>query len=282
MRILQTGRTAMDRGKSRIRKPPGDSEGTPDRPASDGSSAPPPRQVLSALEIFSEGFAHHINNLMTVVTGYSDLLISKIEKDDPMREELMAIHRAGCRAAGIARQLMYFAGEEPCPTQELDIGEIISDIEERLTLALGGKTDLEIAIEGHLHRVRAARKQLERIVIFLAVNAREAMAEGGKLFISVGNVNGKPGYEEGDSRWVHLRIRDTGYGIEEDVRSCIFLPFFTTKTVKNSRGLGLSSVCGTVRRLGGDIRVDSRHGQGTTFDIYLPAVGEEDNRNTGR
>jgi PAS domain S-box-containing protein len=234
-------------------------------------------QKMEALGVLTGGIAHDFNNLMTTVIGYSSLLLSKTDEQDPMHRRIESIKRAGEQAASLTQQILAFSRRQTSQPQVLDLNAVIKDLETMFQRLLGENTELTFSLEPGLCYVKVDPAQIERVIMNLVVNAYEAMPGGGKIIISTENVvadgdlyPSRPEQEAG--RYVCLSVIDTGVGMDTETRQRIFEPFFSTK--EEGTGLGLSVVYGVVRQHGGWIDVVSEPGRGCTFQIYLPAVFE--------
>jgi PAS domain S-box-containing protein len=220
-------------------------------------------QKMDAIGKLAGGIAHDFNNLMTAVLGYSDLLLNKLNGDDQAaREKVEGIRDAALRASDLTRQLLAFGRRQMLQTRDVDVREVVMRSENLLRRLIGEDVRLDTIVANDPVVVRADPTQLDQIVINLAVNAREAMPDGGTLTIVVA-------VEEGQAV---LGVGDTGVGMDEATRERIFEPFFTTKPFGEGSGLGLSTVEGIVAQSGGTIAVSSTVGRGTVFTIRLPLV----------
>lgn len=242
-------------------------------------------QKMDALGRLAGGVAHDFNNLLTVINGYSEMLLDTLPASDPNRAELTEIHAAGRRAEGLTRQLLAFSRRQPMEMQVLNLNEVLRGMVTMLGRVLGEEIALRVEPAPELGSVRADRGQVEQVIVNLAVNARDAMPEGGTLTIRT--LRAMVG-ERGDSlpteavppaieagTYVVLLIRDTGIGMSPEVQERVFEPFFTTKAKGKGIGLGLATVYGIVTQSGGSIGLASTPGEGTEFAIYLPAVDQE-------
>ena len=232
-------------------------------------------QRLEAVGRLAGGVAHDFNNLLTVILGYSTMLLRRLSEGDALTPKVREIQRAGERAAALTHQLLAFSRRQVLVPRILDLGAIIHDMESMLRRLLGDDIELATAVDADLDRVRADPGQIEQVVVNLAVNARDAMPEGGRLTIEARNVEiaSAVPVERGElppGQYVTLCVRDTGSGMSDDVRRQVFEPFFTTKEKGKGTGLGLATVHGIVAQSGGHIALETGPGSGTVFRIYLP------------
>jgi two-component system, cell cycle sensor histidine kinase and response regulator CckA len=235
-------------------------------------------QRLEAVGRLAGGIAHEFNNMMTVVTGYGELLLSRLGAGDPMRPEIEQIKRAGDRAASLTRQLLAFSRKQVLQPRELDLNAVVLHMDKMLRRLIGEDVALVTVPAEGLWTVKADPGQLEQVLVNLAVNARDAMPGGGRLLVETANVvldeacaAHRP--EVAPGPYVLLSMADTGVGMDEETRTHLFEPFYTTKGPGKGTGLGLATVYGIVAQSGGHIDVESAPGQGTTFRIYLPRAG---------
>jgi PAS domain S-box-containing protein len=219
-------------------------------------------QKMDSIGKLAGGIAHDFNNLMTAVIGYSDLLLPQMGAEDGGREKVEAIRDSAVRASDLTRQLLAFSRRQILQTQDIDLRDVVTRMDTLLTRLIGESIRLQTLTGSEPVIVRADRTQLERVVMNLAVNARDAMPEGGLLTVAV--------VSAGDS--AVLSVIDDGIGMDDETRVKIFEPFFTTKPLAEASGLGLSTVHGIVGQSGGTVQVESRRGRGTAFTIRLPAV----------
>ncbi len=235
-------------------------------------------QRLEAVGRLAGGVAHDFNNLLTAITGYSELLLHERRHDRELCEQVEEIHRAARRAAALTSQLLTFSRHRAAQSKVLVLSAVIAETEKMLRRVIG--EDIELSVQGDSQGgcVRADRGQLEQVVMNLAVNARDAMPQGGALTIKtecqhlVPPCSAEIGVPPGD--YVVLSVTDTGQGMSQHTLSHVFEPFFTTKEPDKGTGLGLSTVYGIIQRGGGHIRIASELGKGTTFTIYLPRMFE--------
>ena len=236
-------------------------------------------QKMESIGRLAGGVAHDFNNLLTVINGYSQLLLGKLNAADPLRAGLTEIHKAGERAAGLTRQLLAFSRKQVLQPRGLNVNRVVEEMRPMLERLVGEAVEVRVALNAESGVVRADPHQLEQVVMNLVVNARDAMPGGGKLLIETAGVERDESYarlhlEARAGRYVMLAVSDNGVGMDEETRQRIFEPFFTTKGVGQGTGLGLSMVQGIVAQSGGYIDAYSEPGQGTTFKIYLPRVTE--------
>ncbi|HKW95995.1 MAG TPA: GAF domain-containing protein [Methylomirabilota bacterium] len=233
-------------------------------------------QKMEAVGQLAGGIAHDFNNILTVIGGRSHLLLARAPADDPARPDIELIGKASDRAAALTRQLLAFSRKQVLEPKVLDLNALVGGLAPMLRRLIGEHIDLLIVPGAGLEQVLADPGQLEQVVMNLAVNAREAMPEGGMLKIETAVVelpDGGHHHAQGHvppGRYVTLAVQDSGCGMDSTTLGKIFEPFFTTKEAGKGTGLGLSTVYGIVHQSAGFIGVDSRVGQGTAFTIYLP------------
>lgn len=235
-------------------------------------------QKMESIGTLAGGIAHDFNNLMTAVTGYSDLALRSLKADDSLRPKIEEIKKAGERAASLTRQLLAFSRKQMLQPKVLDLNTVVSGMAQMLPRVIGEHIDLRLKLDGYLGQIKADPGQIEQVLVNLAVNARDAMPDGGSLIIKTENVHltGKPDQRSTiePGHYVMMSVSDTGAGMNAETQSHIFEPFFTTKEVGKGTGLGLSTVYGIVKQSGGWVWVYSEVGKGTIFRIYLPRVDE--------
>jgi CheY-like chemotaxis protein len=221
------------------------------------------------------GVAHDFNNLLTAILGYCELLLADLGPGDPHRADVSRIQKAGASAAGLTRQLLAFSRKEIIEPKLLDLNLIVTDMRALLGRLIREDVKVVLDLAPELAPVRADRGQVEQIVINLAVNARDAMPDGGTLRIETANVELDERYAKTHlavkpGPHVVLTVADTGSGMTAQVQARLFEPFFTTKEIGKGTGLGLATVHGIVARSGGSVHVDSAVGKGATFKVYFP------------
>jgi two-component system cell cycle sensor histidine kinase/response regulator CckA len=232
-------------------------------------------QKMQAVGQLAGGVAHDFNNLLTAMIGFCDLLLLRCRPGDPSFADITQIKQNANRAANLVRQLLAFSRQQTLQPRVLDITDVLVELSHLLRRLIGENIDLKV-VHGHeLGLVKVDQGQLEQVIINLAVNARDAMPNGGTLTIRTGNVThrepARRGHEvmpPGD--YLSIQVADTGVGIPKENLERIFEPFFSTKEIGSGTGLGLSTVYGIVKQTGGFVFVDSRPDQGTTFQILLP------------
>lgn len=236
---------------------------------------------MEAVGRLSGGIAHDFNNLLGVIIGYSQVLKRKVSSDSQLLECAEEIEKAGQRAASLTRQLLAFSRQQILTPSILKLNDLVLDMVKMLPRLLGEDVSVTTSLHPDLGMVKADQGQIEQVIMNLAVNARDAMPEGGTLRIETANVEldqvycwQHPGARPG--RYVMLAVIDSGTGIDPDTLNHIFEPFFTTKEVGKGTGLGLATVYGVVKQSGGYIWVDSSPGHGASFQIFLPCVAERD------
>ncbi len=236
-------------------------------------------QKMQAIGQLAGGVAHDFNNLLTAIIGFCDLLLLRHKPGDPSFSDIMQIKQNSNRAANLVRQLLAFSRQQTLRPRIQDLTDILTELSHLMRRLIGANIELDFVHGQDTGLVKVDVGQMEQVLINLAVNARDAMTEGGRLTIKTGTFENKKPLEKGadtmpPGQWVTLSVTDTGHGIPREIIGRIFEPFFTTKAVGSGTGLGLATVYGIIRQTGGYLEVESEVGQGTTFTIYLPRLTE--------
>ncbi len=236
-------------------------------------------QKMEAVGRLSGGIAHDFNNFLTAITGYSDLILSQMDRTDPRRENLEEILRAAEKSSALTRQLLAFSRKQILRPSIVDVNDEVNDMKKLLDRLIGEKIELSTRLEEQLLSVRIDPVQVAQIILNLVINARDAMPTGGKLVIRTDNVEfpDSTGAIPDMARhgiYVKLSIGDTGTGIESEHLSRIFEPFYSTKETGKGTGLGLSLIKDIASQYEGWVTVESELGKGTVFSIFLPALAE--------
>jgi two-component system, cell cycle sensor histidine kinase and response regulator CckA len=236
-------------------------------------------QKMEAIGRLAGGIAHDFNNLLSIILSYSAMMMDSLSPADPLRADAEQIAIAGQRARDLTRQLLAFSRRQLMRPEVLDLAEIVRGLEPMLRRVLGEDIELTISLGQPTSMIKADPGQLQQIIMNLVVNARDAMPEGGKLWIETadfelgeGNMRGHASATPGPH--VVLTVSDTGVGLDEETRARIFEPFFTTKPKGKGTGLGLSTVLGIVQQSGGHVIVESTPGHGAAFRMFLPRTSE--------
>jgi PAS domain S-box-containing protein len=232
-------------------------------------------QKIEALGRLASGIAHDFNNLLIVINGCSELLIENFDSDHPDRPLAESIITAGASAANLTRQLLLFSRQQQITPQPIHLNLIVTNIEKILLRVLGSDITLSKYLTPDISMVYADASQIEQVLLNLVINARDAMPNGGHLYLETGNheiTTTQPinGLTEGS--YVYLLVRDTGIGMTAEVQARIFEPFYTTKELGNGTGLGLATTFGIIQQSGGWITVESMPDHGSTFRVYLPHI----------
>ncbi|RJX25960.1 MAG: response regulator [Desulfurivibrio sp.] len=232
-------------------------------------------QKLEAIGRLAGGVAHDFNNLLSAILGYGELLLLDINKEHPFYEPLQQIYQAGMRARDLTRQLLAFSRKQLLAMQVVDINNVVKGFEKLLGRVIGEDVALQLQLLAQSLPVMADTSQLEQVLMNLAINARDAMPEGGTLSIETSRVILDEHYADQrfsvtPGNYVLIAVSDSGCGMDSDTMALIFEPFFTTKTRDKGTGLGLATSYGIIKQHGGYIWVYSEPGRGTTFKIYLP------------
>jgi two-component system cell cycle sensor histidine kinase/response regulator CckA len=236
-------------------------------------------QRMEAIGKLAGGVAHDFNNLLCVVLGCSDAVLEALSPDHPATKKVEMIRQAGSSAADLTRQLLAFSRQQMIQPRVLDLEEVVENVRTMLLRLIGENIELKVSVQPLLGYVKADPGQIEQVLLNLAINARDAMPQGGRLTIEARNAELDDSYKEEHppvipGRYVMLAVEDTGCGMDRSTQSRIFDPFFTTKELGKGTGLGLATVYGIVKQSGGYIWVYSEVAKGTVFKIHLPRVEE--------
>jgi PAS domain S-box-containing protein len=236
-------------------------------------------QKMEAIGRLAGGVAHDFNNMLTVITGFSQWMLDELPADSPLRESASEILLAANRAASLTNQLLVFSRNQVIQPITVDLNSLVTQMDQMLRRLIGENIELVTKTYSDLGLIRGDPGQIEQVILNLAVNARDAMPRGGRLILETANVHipEEDARTQGDcipGAYVMLAVSDSGSGIDEQIKAHIFEPFFTTKPQGKGTGLGLSTVYGIVKQDGGHIRVESEPGVGTVFRIYFPRVGD--------
>ena len=238
------------------------------------------RQRLESIGRLAGGVAHDFNNLLSVVLGHAKLLKERLAEGGPFWNGLGQIEQAAESAAALTRQLLAYSRQQVLQPRVLDLNKVVAGIDPLIRRLIGEHIHFQTILDPQLARVKADPGQVEQVIMNLAINARDAMPEGGKLIVETSNVEVDEVYRQQRpmvalGSYVMLSVADTGIGINKDIKARIFEPFFTTKARGKGAGLGLATVYGIVKQSGGYIWVYSEPGMGTTFKVYLSRTEEE-------
>jgi len=237
-------------------------------------------QKMESVGRLASGIAHDLNNLFTVLSGYSQLSLMDLKEDGPLRENLLEIKKTIHKASQLTNRLLAISRHQVMDMKLVDLNQLVRDLENILVRTIGEDIELVTHLDEEVGRVKTDPTQMEQVILNLVVNARDAMPNGGRLVIETRNVDLDETYAQthfniSPGRFVLLSIRDTGCGMTPEIKERIFDPFFTTKTKEKGTGLGLSTVYNIIKQSGGNIWVYSEPGQGSTFKIYLPRVEQD-------
>jgi PAS domain S-box-containing protein len=235
---------------------------------------------MEAVGRLAGGVAHDFNNILTVISGNVELARMGLSPSDPLNRCLDQVAKASDSAASLTRQLLAFSRKQIIEPRVLNLNDLVRNVQQMLARLIGENVELRTNLRDDLKAVKVDPGQFEQVLVNLAVNARDAMPEGGRLSIETANVTLDERYCETHSQaqpvgYVLLAVSDTGHGMSPEVKEHLFEPFFTTKGKGRGTGLGLATIFGAVRQAGGFIEVYSEEGRGTTFKIYVPAVEEQ-------
>jgi two-component system, cell cycle sensor histidine kinase and response regulator CckA len=232
---------------------------------------------MESIGTLAGGIAHDFNNMLTVILGYGQTLLAKVEGDPTLRSQVEHIVKSASRATTLTRQLLAFSRKQVLQPRVLDLNIVVRDLEKMLRPLVGDDVVLVTDCASNLASVKADLSQVEQVILNLVVNARDALPKGGRVLLTTANVDRTPADGSRDrevppGRYVVLSVADNGVGMSSEVLSRIFEPFFTTKEVGKGTGLGLSMVYGIVEQSGGYMTVKSKPGAGSEFKVYLPRV----------
>jgi PAS domain S-box-containing protein len=238
-------------------------------------------QKMEAVGLLAGGVAHDFNNLLTVINGYTDIILSKLEQDNPNYNYLQQVKKSGKRASSLTRQLLAFSRRQILKPEVIDINKLTLDMEKMLRRLVREDIEFKSIFDDSLKLVQADPGQIDQVLLNLVVNASDAMPSGGKLTIETQNDYLDEHYVSSESvakagEYVRLTVSDTGIGMDKETRERIFEPFFTTKEKGKGTGLGLATVYGIVKQSHGTIWVYSELGRGTTFKVYLPVAAQSE------
>jgi PAS domain S-box-containing protein len=237
-------------------------------------------QKMDSIGRLAGGVAHDFNNLLAVILGYAGLALGNLTPNDSVYDSIKEIEETTQRAAAVTRQLLTFARRQVTEPRSLDLRDILANLDRMLERLIGPNIELKLVAPPDLWRVRVDGGQLEQVVVNLAINARDAMPQGGRLLLHLANTQVAPGapVHEGvqPGQYVELLVHDTGVGMTDEVKRHIFEPFFTTKDREQGTGLGLATCFGIVTQSEGHIWVESTLGEGTTVRVLIPRTGEVD------
>ena len=236
-------------------------------------------QKLEAVARLAAGVAHDFNNILTAIGGHGEMLLARLEEGDPKRKNVEQIAQCANMAAGLTRQLLTFSRKQVIEPRVLQLNEVIQNLQKMLRRLIGEDLEFNVDLDPAAGHIKADPGQMEQVIMNLAVNARDAMPQGGKLVVKTtceilnnGRLKGMPGFQPGPC--VLLSVSDTGTGMTEEVKAHLFEPFFTTKPAGKGTGLGLATCFGIIKQSSGHIEVESELGKGTTFKLYFPQVQE--------
>ncbi|MGD0350762.1 MAG: response regulator [Verrucomicrobiota bacterium] len=234
-------------------------------------------QKIEAVGRLAAGVAHDFNNILTAIMGHSELLLRQLDADDPRRKNAEQIEKVAHLAAGLTRQLLIFSRKQVIEPRVLNLNAVILDIKKMFRRLIGEDIEFCTLLDPAAGHIKADPGQIEQVIMNLAVNARDAMPNGGKLTVTTANTTLDKNHlknfpDMGAGDYVMLAIADTGTGMSEEVKAHLFEPFFTTKPSGKGTGLGLATCFGIVKQNTGHIDVQSELGSGTTFKIYFPQV----------
>ena len=238
-------------------------------------------QKMESVGRLAGGVAHDFNNMLSVILGYAELMKGRLPAGDPLLNDVLEIEKAGMHSRDITRQLLAFSRKQIIAPRPVDLNDLITSAQKTFARLIGEDIDLRFSPGKRISKVKIDPSQVDQILMNLAVNARDAMPEGGTLTIETANLHLDEAYcrtniECAPGQYVLLEVSDDGVGMDKDTLSHVFEPFFTTKEVGKGTGLGLATVYGIVKQNNGFINVYSEPGRGTTFKIYFPRILEEE------
>jgi len=224
---------------------------------------------LTSVERLASGVAHDFNNFLSVMLAYSTTALESLEdgETEHVQNDLERVVEAGKKAAALTRKLLAVGRQQQMEPAVVEPAEFLQELKDMVDGLLPDKVELSLSVDPAVEKIRVDPDLLERALMNLVINARDAMPNGGRLIIDVANAE-----REGDPRWVRFSVRDTGLGMTDDVRHQVFEPFFTTKSGSHGTGLGLATVHGIITQSGGAIDVSSHVGEGSKFDLFLPCA----------
>jgi two-component system, cell cycle sensor histidine kinase and response regulator CckA len=225
---------------------------------------------MEAMGRLAGGIAHVFNNLLTAISCEVELALTRLPPDEPARKNLREIERAGERGAALARQLLAFSGRQVLQPRLSQLNNLLAGLDDRIRHIVGDSIEVKMSLDPDLHRVQIDAGQVEQAILHLVTNARDAMAEGGRLTLETRNVENP--LRSAPGHWVELKVSDNGPGMSEEVRQRVFEPFFSTKQGGEVTGLGLSTTYGIITQSGGHVLADSEPGNGSRFSVFLPSA----------
>jgi PAS domain S-box-containing protein len=234
-------------------------------------------QKLEAVGRLAGGIAHDFNNMLTIISGYTEMVLDQVPAADPMRSAMEDVLNAAERAQALTNQLLTFSRRQVIQPRVVDVNALIANTDKMLRRLIGEDIELVLTLAEQVGTIRADPSQIEQAIFNLAVNARDAMPNGGRLTIETAAAHLDENYSRmhfdvQPGKYVVVAISDTGHGMDMDTKNRVFEPFFTTKETGKGTGLGLSIVYGIVKQSGGDIWVDSEPSKGTTVKLYFPMI----------